>query len=209
MEKYLTVVLKEDVSDHVCEEIKRYIAVTPHEDIAAFDMYFDRLRILAQYPDVICVKIAKTWGQFKIDVKEIDTVDFHILTPDDKEDIDELGLKLADVVEFDRQNVDENRKSYARSVLPEGLTVYAKIDNQIVGAASVTGISKTTAVVVSVWVLAEARQKGIAKQLIHRIHAQFSDGNRTIYIMYRNPIAAQIYLQNGFVEYGVGYIAQK
>lgn len=207
LEKYITAVLAEDMSVEIRDDVRCFIESTPHEDFAAFAMYFDVLNMQSNYRKIRYNKIAKTQIGIQPLLKSIEGIEFCTLSQDD--DLEQLAHQITTIEGFERDDIEDNKEMYRRGMEPTGYTVYAKRANQIVGAASVVGISKTTGVVSSVWVVQEARNKGIANQLLHRIFQKFLNGNRTLYIMYSNPVAAHIYLKNGFVEYGRGYIADK
>ncbi|MGL4663211.1 MAG: GNAT family N-acetyltransferase [Culicoidibacterales bacterium] len=208
LEKYITAVLVDDADSELRGEIRTFIESNPHEDFAAFDMYFDTLNVEHLYTTISEKRIAKTDPHFLLDIQEISNVSFHILSEDSK-DVEILAQLIAQIEGFDRHDIEDNKMMYQRATPPTGWTIYAKFDGEIVASATVTGISETTAVVTSVWVLQNARQKGIASQLIQRIQEQFVNSKRTLYIMYSNPKAAHIYLNNGFIEYGRGYIAEQ
>lgn len=208
MEKYLTAVLSEQLDPKLYDEIREFIRVTPHEDFAVFNMYFDALNIKSDYSNIRYNNIAKTDSHFQLNIQELDGVTFQVLESEG-EDLDTLAQLITQVEGFDRDDVEENKAVYKRTLPPMGYTLYAKLNGEIVGSATLTGISKTTAVVTSVWVLPHARMRGIAGQLIHRLQDAFSSEARVLYIMYSNPAAARIYLNNGFSEIGKGYIAEK
>lgn len=208
IEKYLTAVLSERLDPKLYDQIREFIQATPHEDFAAFNMYFDALNIESDYSNMRYNNIAKTDRNFQLSVQELEGVTFQVLESDGK-DLERLAYLITQIEGFDRGDVEDNKAMYRRTLPPMGYTLYAKLDGEIVGSATLAGISKTTAVVTSVWVLPHARKRGIAGQLIHRLQHAFLNENRVLYIMYSNPVAARIYLNNGFIEIGKGYIAEK
>lgn len=206
--KYATAVLSENLPEFLLAEIRAFILKLEHEDISSFDIYFDTLEMAEYYSDIKDIHVAKTNHGFVLDCQEIPDVTFHVLTAEN-DDLNQLSVALTHVEDFQRFDVEVNKEIYRRS-LERDYTLYAKLNGEPVGAASVTSVSKTTAVVTNVWVLPEARNRGIARQLIHRVQSEFLNGERTMYIMYADgSTASRIYLNNGFTRCGKGYIAGK
>lgn len=208
--KHATAIFDEECTIETRNEMRNLLAQQEHSDFTACVSYFEPLNIGSLYSKLSDnTRLAKTQAVYHPLIKEIPNVTFHVLEVEDTQAIEGISRGLATIQEFGYFDVSQNKKTYQYATLPREWVIYAKEEDVYVASARVTGISETTAVIISVWVMKEYRGKGIARQMIQRIIQQFSNEIRDVYIFYSNPIAARIYLANGFEEFEHAVIAEK